>query len=176
MSAYCCIWFGFLLTLNYDARNHEFKIIRKIVCCWGYRGCCKECPISSFIYAADKSSGDFWSIELLWILVWETFLSKWKYYQKTGRNLRNWGLIFYYVFLFRYNRIMCVLNRIYICSRYKQHYHHQHYRKYTSFDTRIFYRYITGNNSMGALSNSLIFRYSFMHACVHHLLKKSFKK
>lgn len=142
---------------------------------------CTSCPVWIFIYAADKSSRHFWSIESLWILVWETFSSKWKYYQKTGRNLRNWGLIFYYVFLFTYNRITCVFDRIYICSRYNQHYHHS---KYTymwtlclhSWDTRMFYRYITGNNSMGSLGNSLVFRYSFMHACVRHLLKKSFKK
>jgi len=29
-------------------------------------------------------------------------------------------------FFFRYNRIMCMYNRTYICSRYRQHYHHHH--------------------------------------------------
>jgi hypothetical protein len=61
-------------------------------------------------------------------------------------------------------------NRTYMCSRYM----------WTLWlhlwDTRIFCRYVTRSNSMGSLGNSSIFRYSFMHACVCHLMKKTFRQ
>jgi hypothetical protein len=75
---------------------------------------------------------------------------------------------------------MCVYNRTYICYGYRQPYHH--HTKYIYMWTLrlhqwdiIFCRYITGNNSMGWLGNSLVFRYSFMHACVCHFWRKLLK-